>query len=179
MLAVLQSAIHLYYDYDKVTLPTTLTEEESAPKQHAKNQLPFTRLRDEVPQLLQTILLRAVCMGVFGPIVYALFVRSAAWKCSLYVASVLWDVPQSRLSYIPPYHISLIIRSCTSGFLLLTLWEASNKLFGAYAAQEPLKNGQPLTSESKDPNGSLLRGAQSRREVPKVWTPCKNAVDAN
>ncbi|KAL6714877.1 hypothetical protein ACLMJK_007137 [Lecanora helva] len=49
--------------------------------------------------------------------------------------------------------------------LLLTLWEFSNRLFGVYVAQEPLKKGQPLTSESKDPNGTLLIGLQVKREV--------------
>ena len=69
---------------------------------------------------------------------------------------------------MPPYHISLIIRSAGSGFLLLLIWEISNAVFGAYVAQEPLKNGNPLSNDSGDPNGSLLNGLKSKNEVIKV-----------
>ena len=168
MLAGLQSALHLYYDYDKVPLSTKLAETKPAPDHISRSQPPVMQMKEDLPKLAHNIFLRAVGMSIFGPILYGLFIRSAAWKCSLYVAAVLWDVPNSRLSYIPPYHISLIIRSFTSGALLLTLWEFANRLFGAYVAQEPLKKGQPLTSESKDPNGTLLIGLQGKREVPVV-----------
>ena len=168
MLAALQSAIHLYYDYDKIALPVTSTKTESDLEQTPKAQSPALKLKDNLPLLGRNIFVRAACMSIFGPILYALFIRSVAWRSSLYIAALLWDVPNSRLSYIPPYHISLILRSFISGSLLLTLWEISNKVFSAYVAQEPLKKGQPLTSESKDPNGSLLMGLQGKKEVARV-----------
>lgn len=175
MLAALQSALHLYYDYDRVPLPTTPIKAESVPEQAHQEQSPVHQLQEDVPTLGRNIFLRAVGVSIFGPLFYALFIRSMAWKYSLLIAELLWDVPRSRLSYIPPYHISLIIRSFTSGSLLLTLWEVSNKAFTAYAAQEPLKEGQPLTSKSTDPNGTLLIGLQSKREVTKVRPSCSIA----
>ena len=169
MLAGLQSVLHLYYDYDKVPLSAKSAETNPAPNQISGSQPPFMQTKGDLPKLVHTIILRAIGMSIFGPILYALFIRSAAWKCSLYVAALLWDVPNSRLSYIPPYHISLIIRSFVSGALLLTLWEFSNRLFSVSVAEKPQKKGQPLTSESKDPNGTLLIGLQSKREVPRVY----------
>ena len=168
MLATLQSTIHLYYDYDRIVLPVAPHKTETGSETSSKKQSPVIRLRDDLPLLGRDILVRAACMSIFGPIVYALFIRVVAWKWSLSIAALLWDVPSSRLSYIPPYHISLIIRSFTSGSLLLVLWEISNKTFGAYVVQEPIKKGQPLTSESKDPNGTLLIGLQNKREVLRV-----------
>ena len=35
-------------------------------------------------------------------------------------------------------------------------------------AKAPLKNGQPLTFEAKDPNGSLLNGLKSKKPSIKV-----------
>ena len=172
MLATLQSIIHLYYDYDKVPLPIIPNKTQSGPGQTPEKKSPVTQLKEGLPLLGRNVVIRTACMSIFGPILYALFIRSAAWKWSLYVAAVLWDVPSSRLSYIPPYHISLIVRSFTSGSLLLLLWEISNKVFSAYVALEPLKKGQPLTNESKDPNGTLLAGLQSKREVPRVRRFC-------
>ena len=168
MLAALQSTIHLYYDYDKLGLPTTPIRREPALERDLNKPTTILQIREDLPKLARTIFLRAIGLSMAAPVLYALFFRSAAWKYSLLIAEIIWDVPHSRLSYIPPYHITLIVRSFTSSSLLLALWELSNIAFSAYAAQEPLKNGQPFTSESKDPNGTLLLGLQSRREVPRV-----------
>ena len=166
MLAVLQSAIHLYFDYDRVTLPLTKAKDKSI--EVPKKEHPIMQVRASLPLLVRDVAIRSICMSIFEPLIYALFIRNTAWSCSLYFAELLWDVPASQLSYIPPYHISLIIRSLTSGTLLIALWELSNTLFVAYVAQEPLKKEQPLTSGSKDPNGSLLNGIKSKRDVTRV-----------
>lgn len=165
MLATLQAAFHLYYDYDHITVPVPKSKTDGQP---AKKEHPISQLQALLPVLARSIGIRAACVGAFGPIIYALFIRRTAWSCSLYIADLLWDVPPSNLSFIPPYHISLIARSFTSGALLITLWETANATFSAYVAQEPLKREQPLTSESKDPNATLLNGLKSKRELIKV-----------
>ena len=60
--------------------------------------------------------------------------------------------------------------SWISGFFLVLIFEASNVLFTAYVAREPLKKGQPFTAESKDPNGTLLLGLKQKKEIPRVRT---------
>jgi len=170
MLAALQSLLHLYYDYDRIPLPPMEAKTEST-EHPQKEEHPLARIKPLLPTLFRNVGLRAIGMSILGPIFYALFIRRIAWSCSLYLATLLWDVPASRLSYIPPYHISLIMRSLSSGSLLITLWEASNALFGAYVAQEPIKKDQPFTSEAKDPNGSLLNGLKSKREALRVGRP--------
>ena len=167
MLAVVQSMQHLYQDYDKVVLPTS---QKKARPESSPSQSPIAHVWENLPLLGRSIGFRAISMSILGPVLYALFVRSTAWRCSLHIAAFLWDVPYSRLSLIPPYHISLIVRSFAAGTLLLTMWEVSTTVFSAYVAQEPIKKGQPLTSESSDPNGSLLIGLQTKREVPRVWS---------
>ena len=163
--------LHLYIDYDKILLPHTKSRTGSATEQPQVQEPPLRKLQGFAPRVIQNVGIRAACMSIFGPLVYALLIRRTAWSCSLWIAELLWDVPASQLSYIPPYHMSLIIRSFTSGLLLITLWEASNALFSAYVAQEPMKKGQPLTSEAKDPNGALLNGLKSKRGTIKVRFP--------
>lgn len=168
MLAILQSGLHLYYNYDSVNLPVTQAKTDVSPEQSPKQEYPLFRMKTLLPSLSREIGIRSLGMAILGPIVYTLFIRRAAWSSSLYVAALLWDVPASQLSYIPPYHYSLILRSLTSSVLLTTLWEFSNAIFSAYLTQEPIKREQPLTSESKDPNASLLNGLNAKREVNKV-----------
>lgn len=126
-------------------------------------------LRQRVPSLLRAIGLQTVSIATVGPVVYALFIRRRAWKISMFFTKLFWDVaPAAELSYLPPYHISLIWRSITSGFLLVFLWQSSNTIFSAFFNQEPLKRGQPLTAESSVPNEALIDGLRSAKEINKV-----------
>lgn len=169
-LAFMQSIYHLYYDYDRVTLPVTKSRSDPVADQQPPTVMSIVaKLRATVPQLSQTILQRSVSMIFIGPIAYTLLIRRTAWSWTLFLAKLLWNLPKAaEPPRIPPYHISLILRSVTSCFLLLTLWEVSNIIFSAYVAQDPLKRGQPLTNDSRDPNGSLLTGLKSKKEAAKV-----------
>ena len=169
-LAVMQSMYHLYYDYDKVALPVAKSKSDTvADQQPPVIVSPLTRVRAALFQLSQTVLQRSLPMIVVGPITYSLLIRRTAWSWTLFFAKLLWKLPKSaEPPRIPPYHISLLLRSVSSSFLLIILWEASNAIFSAYVAQNPLKRGQPLTNDSRDPNGSLLSGLKSRKEAPKV-----------
>jgi len=62
----------------------------------------------------------------------------------------------------------LVAQFAAEGTLLVLLWEFVNKAFDVYIAQEPLKNNKPITSDSKDPNGTLLNGLKSKKETAKV-----------
>ncbi len=106
-------------------------------------------------------------MAVCGPFIYGIFIRRYAWDISFRVASTIWDIPATGdLSYIPPYHISLIARSFLASFLLLSLWQSSNLIFTVFLRQAPTKHGLPLTDASGDPNGSLLKGLAGKKELP-------------
>ena len=168
MLAILQSGLHLYYNYDSLSLPVTGTKTDANSGQAPVQEHPIYQIRAMLPRLSREIGIRAVSVAVLGPMVYALFIRRTAWSCSLYFAALLWDVPASQLSYIPPYHYSLILRSLTSSALLMTLWEFSNAILTAYLIREPMKREEPLTSGSKDPNASLLNGLKAKREIIRV-----------
>lgn len=170
MLAFLQAVLHLCYDYDRAFLPTADCKAKNRSNYRAHIVLaPIEQLKIAAPSLVQRVLLRATLAAISGPFIYATFIRRTAWGWALFLARMLWDMPAAvDLSYMPPYHISLLLRSLGSGFLLILLWESSNTIFSAFVAQEPLKNGQPLTDESRDPNGTLLNGLKARKEVVKV-----------
>ncbi|CAF9920898.1 MAG: hypothetical protein ALECFALPRED_001659 [Alectoria fallacina] len=176
MLAILQSGSHLYYDYDSGSLPVTRAKTGASSGQPRKQEHPIFQMKALLPNLSRKTGIQAAGMAFWGPIIYTLFIRRAAWSLSLYFAALLWDVPASQLSYIPPYHYSLILRSFTSSVLLITLWEFSNAIFSTYLTQEPLKREQPLTSDSKDPNASLLNGLKAKRETVRTFAFCELAL---
>lgn len=180
MFAIVQSCLHLYYDYDNVSLPINTKQVEYVTPRpaHVRAWL-IARLEPLLPMFsvnLDSILLsvphniglRTLCVSLVAPLIYSLLIRRTAWDWSLAFAALLWDVPSSHLSFIPPHYPSLMLRSMTSGILLFFLWESSNALFASYVAREPIKKTQPFTSESRDPNGTLLIGLKSKKEIPKV-----------
>lgn len=173
-LALIQTAFHLWFDYDKIRGSADKVHHgSSAGEQAQKATTPIDRLKLEFPKLLQRIGIISSVAATTGPIIYSLTVRKVAWRTSLACARFLrWDIPTTaELSIIPPYHITLVARSLLSGSCLLLLWQGSNVAFSAYVAQEPIKRGQPLTQDSNDPNGSLLNGLRSRKSLVKVGSP--------
>lgn len=118
--------------------------------------------------LLPKLAFQAACVAATGPLIYGIFLRRYAWTMSYRIASSIWDIPATGdISYIPPYHVTLIFRSFSASFILLGLWQFSNLIFSLYMMQAPVKNGRPLTDASVDPNGSLLKGLTAKKQLPK------------
>lgn len=168
LLAIIQTCWHLYYDYDRVVLPYQRSHSSNGESQVISS--PEEQLKSKLPRRAERTFLRSLCMVILGPLIYQLFLRRVAWKWTMFLAAKVWALPRS--SSIPPsvlpYHISVILRTVTSSYMLLMLWEISNLSFGIYVAQEPLKKDKPLTDYTRDPNGTLLTGLKSKREVSRV-----------
>ena len=180
LLALSQSLVHIYYDYD--SLPLTITHMKDTPiSQKPQNVAAWLSERMHILKhifswdpsnilysIAHNICIRVLLVCLSAPVLYGLFFRRTAWSMSLSVASLLWDLPAQRLSFIPPHYPSLIYRSVVAGFHLLFLWQSSNALFTSYVSWQPIKKGLPLSTESKDPTGTLLNGLRSKKEVPRV-----------
>ena len=103
---------------------------------------------------------------------YRLFLRQTAWSWSLYFAKLFWNFSRSSSepqSFLPPGFLFLIARSAFSGSLLVLCWQTTNLFFSIFIGKEPLKRGQPLTADTKDPNGSLLMGLKAKKLVVKSF----------
>lgn len=170
-LAVLQGALHLYNDYDQIRLPSATSKTATkTPTEGPKT--PTARIRDGLPVAILRSLGISFVMAFVNPFIYARVTRYWFWYPSVNFVGLAYNLsPDSR--YGPPatspFHISHLVRTAGSGALLLLLWEVSNLSFSAYLVQEPVKKGLPLSSESKDPNGTLLQGLNAKKEIPKSF----------
>lgn len=172
ILASVQAVCHLYYDYDSVPIP--VVKRDSKAEDQRTHPVPLTpkQISSLVPQMLISSLFRSSIVAGVTPIVYQLFLRRSAWSWSLYFAKLFWNFPRSASepeSLLPPGFILLIIRSVITGGLLVSCWQATNLFFSVFIGKEPLKRGQPLTSEAKDPNGSLLNGLKAKKPIVKAF----------
>jgi nucleoporin NDC1 len=130
---------------------------------------PSAQFKTRLPSLAFSSLLRVIIMAVVSPFLYTFTIRESAWAFTRFFAKIVWKLPKAgTLPDIKPFHMSVLLRTITSGFLLAILWEVGNALFSIYVAQEPLKNERPITYESKDPNGSLLTGLRGKKLQTRV-----------
>jgi nucleoporin NDC1 len=168
LLGAFEGLMHLVLDYDSLSLGLVKASEEGAPNRRD----PFEILLKSAPQLAGRALTVAVGVAVTNYIcIYSFFLRHTAWAWTLSFFRPFYNLPKSNIPpSAAPWSIWMLGRSIVAGTLLCLLWNFGNAAFSAYLATEPLKHGQPLTSESKDPNGSLLNGLKSKKSRIAVST---------
>ena len=172
MLAVIQAWTHLVQDYDRIILPISVSKSRLGLDvgSEGSKASAMDRIKAELPRRAQAGFLRCLSMAFIGPVCYSLFLRRTVWSWTISIVKHFLGLPRSSLGLpnVPPYHINVILRSVLAGFLLVLLWETSTIAFEAFLAQEPLKQGLPLTQSSKDPNGTLINGLNSKRSTLQV-----------
>lgn len=163
ILALAQTVSHLYSDTNHVRLGTG----------DLKKMLPMhARLA------LQGAASLTIQVALVGPFVYFVFLRRFAWSASYGVAQWFYNLARTTrpagLTDVPV----LMARFAFSAFLLSLLWQISNTAFTFYAGQEPLKRGQPLTNDSRDPNGSLINGLGVKKDLTRTMAFWELAIIA-
>lgn len=97
------------------------------------------------------------------------FLRVRAWRLAMWCFR--WgysDLPRYNLPVAgAPWSVWMLGRTTWALFLLSLLWYFGEIAFRVQLTREPLKRGQPLSSESKDPNGSLVNGLKSKK--PRIF----------
>ncbi|KAI0155700.1 nucleoporin protein Ndc1-Nup [Pestalotiopsis sp. NC0098] len=158
-IGVAAGLLHLFLDVDRVVLGT-VKETDEKPKQEDA----YEKLVSRAPHLLIRAASASSIVGVFSYVfLYAQF-RQTAWSWAMSFYRPFYNLPKTN---IPPAHapwsIWMLGRTIWAGTLLFILWNLSNEAFTVNLAKPPVKNGQPITSESKDPNGSLLNGLKNKK----------------
>ncbi|KAJ5339196.1 hypothetical protein N7452_005924 [Penicillium brevicompactum] len=171
-LACVQAVFHLYHDYDRVPVP--IAEQSSKKNDERTHPVQPTSkyLQAALPQQLADGAVRAITVAGATLLVYPIFFRQAAWGWSLYMAKLFWSFQRSAAepqSFIPTIFPYFFFRTLLPGLLLVLCWQSSNLFYSVFIGKEPLKRGQPLTTDAKDPNGSLLNGLKAKKEVVKTF----------
>jgi len=174
-LALIQSILHLWRDYDKIQIPLMRPKKEhrgeGAP---TTSKLPSPPRQVLVQRLKPMIRHASIITGatfVIGTAIYFLGLRQVVWSWYYWFGKrVIALAKTSKPSGLPPF-MSLALMFGSQGTLLALLWQFTITAFDLYITQEPLKKNKPITSDSKDPNGSLLNGLKSKKVDVKVCTP--------
>jgi nucleoporin NDC1 len=171
MLAILQASLHLYFDYDCLDIPVAKRDPKSPDQRIHPVDSVFKRIQKKTAEA-SSIYAAALLVTAASPFIYLLFLRRLSWSFSLYFAKLFWNFPRSAA--VPPGRVPLILftlfgHQALSGLGLLAVWQSANIFFTVFITQEPLKRGQPLTTETKDPTGSLINGLKAKKATVKTF----------
>ncbi|CAK7264765.1 hypothetical protein SEPCBS119000_001162 [Sporothrix epigloea] len=177
------AVLHLFWDSDRLLLGTarssvgsgTVTNNSSFGAGSAKGKTSqlYRKLAAQLPFLLISACTRSLVGLMMSLIVYTIFLRPIAWRFTLALFRPFYSLPKSSLPpIVKPYFTTwnYLLRCFQAGFLFTLLLVISNAAFSIFLVNEPLKDGKPLTTESKDPNGSLLNGLKSKKDKVKAFS---------
>ncbi|CAN8103353.1 unnamed protein product [Discula destructiva] len=174
LFGIMQGILHICRDDDRLLLGSVKLNDDPAAAQDDQSSWQ-TRLKNEVPALASLAAMQsAVALFVNVLLYHASFsgftIRTAAWRTALSFFRAFYTLPKTNMlpATLAGVNGWMWLRCILTSGMLLFMWLAGNKLFSLLLVRAPLKLGQPLTSESKDPNGSLLNGLKS----PKLHVKC-------
>jgi nucleoporin NDC1 len=172
ILAVAQTVAHLRSDYDSIDVPAMKPKKDRDDSAGALSTRRVSKPRQilaaKLPSIFATSGTLTLVTFVLGTFTYFIGPRHLLWD--YYYSFNRQFISLSKTSKptgVAPF-LPLVFGFVMEGTLLVVLWQFVNKAFDVYIAQEPLKNNQPITNDSKDPNGTLLNGLKSKKDAVKV-----------
>lgn len=162
--ALMRTAYHYHDDTDRLDL--SRSKRQAGEQARKLGVLPpsLEAVLARLPIVLHRDLLLCAVAIAFAIPVYFCFVRSLAWGWALALLRPFYNLPRTSMPPSTwPLDVYLLWRCVVAGTLVSFVWSAGNEAFSILMVKEPLKNGKPLTSDSKDPNGSLLNGLKSKK----------------
>lgn len=173
LLATAQASLHLYRDCDQLPVPEatsppneSIQKVQEAPPTTAVGS-PLVRSKGTLNSVIQRSLSLTITTALAGPFVYFVILRRPAWSMAHGIGKVFFSVPKNAGPSGLTDVTALMVRFVFSALLLTILWEVSNQAFSLYASEQPLKKGVPLTTDSKDANGSLIAGLKAKKELTR------------
>ncbi|KAH7039852.1 nuclear envelope protein [Microdochium trichocladiopsis] len=161
--------IHIALDRDRLSLGTVSPKTDEGPAKLVR-QDPWDKLAKDLPRTIVRVVLVSMTVGVVNYVFVYSILRRSAWSWALAFFRWFYNLPKSNIPpQSAPWSVWMLIRSLWAGFLLSLLWSISDVFLTVQLAKEPIKNSQPLTSESKDPNGSLMNGLKSKKPRPSAF----------
>ncbi|OPB43578.1 hypothetical protein A0O28_0098660 [Trichoderma guizhouense] len=177
--ALIQTVEHYRHDTDRLDLGALERKPAAEQKNTGIISGSLQAVLEELPMALAECFKLALMTIPATLILYFFFLRSFAWSWTLTFLRPFYNLPRTNM--LPsswPSDIYLLARCVLAGVGVGFLWAAGNRAFSIFMVKKPLKNDNPLTSDSKDPNGSLLNGLKSKKLSIKSFAMWELALTA-
>lgn len=162
--AALQAFLHIATDQDSIELGTTKAKAEGSNKEAIASPSPLSPILSRIPAVGIDAMTKAFSSWCLANVLYHSVFRSTVWGWAMTFFRPFYNLPKTNM--LPSegvFRLPVVWNCIWSGVLLMTIWSLGNMAFSVFMVREPLKNGKPLSSESKDANGTLLNGLKSKK----------------
>ncbi|KAF2642417.1 hypothetical protein P280DRAFT_447789 [Massarina eburnea CBS 473.64] len=173
-LAIVQAAVHLWFDYDKIEVPAMKPRNDMDAQDPTPQVEPWVAIKQSVKSMARTAVPIVILTSFGATTLYFMLFRSFFWSNYYSLARRVVSLRRTSSPFGLPPFAPLFMKFFTEGFLLVSLWQFVNNAFSIYISQAPLKIDpihktlKPITSDSKDPNGSLLSGLKMKTDTVKA-----------
>ncbi|EJT79356.1 hypothetical protein GGTG_04440 [Gaeumannomyces tritici R3-111a-1] len=163
--------VHVALDRDHISLGTV-----KPPSAAGKEWL---ALWTSLPAIMVSSFPIALFAVMLTAVLYFTAIRPFAWSIALMTFRPFYSLPKYNILPVSwPLTASLVLRCTLLTAILNMMWGVGNVAFSIFLVKPPFKNGKPLTSDAKDPNGSLLNGLKSKKLPIKCFAMWELAVIA-
>jgi len=176
LLGIGQGLAHRWWDQGRIMLGVAKPrKDDGAGNAKASTGTRANILVEHLPLILTQSINCAAVGFLLTAILYPISFRTFCWRMSLLIFRPIYTLPKTNL--LPsslPYSFPSIIRTLYASFLLELIWTTCTVAFSIFMVKGPKKHDKPLSSESKDPNGSLVNGLKAKKEAYRVsyLPPC-------
>lgn len=184
VLAIGYAGHHLYAGKSAFIVPVSKLPANPAQEGSNYSTHPLDSIQTRLQESLMTSLSRTSVAASFllgGAVALnTLWLRQPLWQLHLMLAKPFFNLSRANAqpTGYPPLNLVFLGRSLLAGVLMVLTWELTSLLFLTYLTQEPTKAGLPLSSASRDPNGTLLNGLKAKRDVIKTFAFWELAIIA-
>ncbi|KAK4162184.1 nucleoporin NDC1 [Cladorrhinum sp. PSN259] len=171
ILGIYHGVLHLISDTDRLTFGVARPKNKQEAQDPAKRALEegdsgtqWQRLGNQMPEIVVYTLTQSLTGTTLTMVVYVLLLRTTIWQTLMMLLRPIYNLPRTNMTPSTlPFSFSMIARCLWVSVLLSLSWSIANAAFSLFLVKNPLKNNQPLSSESKDSNGSLLNGLKQKK----------------
>lgn len=177
ILGIYHGIRHLVSDTDRLTFgvarPKSKKDDAKRASEEGDSGTQWQRLGNQLPEIVVYTLTQSLTGTTLSMVVYVLTLRSTIWHALMLLLRPIYNLPRTNMTPAAlPFSFSIIVRCLWVSVLLTFSWSVANAAFSLFLVKNPLKNNQPLSSESKDSNGSLLNGLKQKKLSIKVRIFC-------
>ncbi|KIW09887.1 hypothetical protein PV08_11988 [Exophiala spinifera] len=175
LLGCAYAGVHLYLGNSSLEIPVSSLPASPNTEGKGHTTHPQKPILAQVQQRLSSAIIRLfgipTAVMMLAPFLNTFLFRQLFWQTHLAIAKLFNNLSRANARPIglPPLGPLHLLRCLIAGFLLAATWEVTTILFLTFLGQEPTKAGFPLSSTSKDPNGTLLTGLRAKRDVVRTF----------
>lgn len=173
--AAAQAFLHIACDDDRIEINASKSRNGST-KTPANPPSSMSVIAARLPGVVVESFMKSSIGWLLSYTLYFIGFQRPAWVWAMTFFRTFYNLPKTNMvpgdSVLKLY---LVLHCIWAGFLLSIVWAIGNYAFSLFMVKEPMKNGKPLTSESKDPNGSLLNGLKSKKMPIRVSLDASDA----